>query len=513
MCGIFAALYSSEERARAQLALDKAQFEQMKSRGPDSSWFGSIAPACTGGFHRLRVFNDSLRGEQPIEVGNIVLMCNGEIYNSDELFDEFEFPRVGTSDCEIIAHLLRQFSVIETCQKLQGEFAFVVYDRSTGVMWAARDYLGMRPLYISKSEGCTKLSSTLLADEEGYQLQPRAIWCSDGPTKPYTSIERFVGAGTSHPRRNLLAAIRTSFLAAVRTRMYHGSANVGVCLSGGLDSSLVAAGAVKAALQRGLPPTSVHTFSIGLSGSPDLESALTVAQYLGTSHHALLVTEGEMLEVLRRIPAIIGSHDVTTVRASTAHYMLAAFISRCGFKVVLSGEFADELSASYAYFANAPSIESLDGERLRLLRDVHHFDGLRADRATAAHGLEVRFPFGDQMFVRLYGAVAPEHLAFGESRIDKAVLREAFKTWLPVSILTRAKNGMSDGCSPASRSWHHVIQEEFGFADAAAEGAQYRKWFEERYAKSCGAVPYQWMPRWTDTTDPSARDLTSYSGD
>jgi asparagine synthase (glutamine-hydrolysing) len=309
---------------------------------------------------------------------------------------------------------------------------------------------------------------------------------------------------------------------------------VGACLSGGLDSSLVAAIAARALSVAGVP---LHTYSIGMEGSPDLEHARLVATHIGSIHHERIVTPEECLAAIPEVIAAIESFDITTVRASVGNYLLGRLITTAtpDVKVVLNGDGADEVLGGYLYMRAAPDDAAFEAETDRLLREIHRYDVLRSERGMAAHGLESRSPFLDRQFVSVARSIPTRHLRPETGRIEKAILREAFfaSGLLPTCVLTRRKEAFSDGISRAERSWF-AMAAEAGSAVATAEGLDvetaagiytvnrpktaealwYRRLFHERYPQvaAAAAAPAMWMPRFIpEATDPSARTLTLYT--
>lgn len=450
-----------------------------------------------------------------MEQDDAVLLCNGEIYNCDKLAKEFGIRRTSGSDCEVLLPLFRRFGFEDMLRLLVGEFAILIYDRRHDIIYAGRDYLGMRPLYIGCNDNTIVFASTLQGIPVDFckvaQFPPRHAWSS--VTHKYTlytelPVSRIPSSLTQTCTPDMTALLYDTLYNSVRIRIGMADVPVGVCLSGGLDSSAIAAMAVAVVKQAGHSSRTLHTFSIGMPGSPDLKAAAEVAAFLGTSHHEIVVTKERMLARLPHVPGRIGSCDVTTVRASTPHSLLADEIAKTGVKVVLSGELADEQSGSYGYFALAPNNDEFHQERIRLLSDVHHFDGLRADRCIASAGLEVRFPFGDPTWCRLYMSLAVSEFRFGQDSIEKRPLRRLLKGMLPESVLNRRKNGFSDGCSERKESWHDIIKQEH-----PKELEYYMDRLRAAAPNHVGVTPYQWLPRWCDTKDPSARELSVYASD
>lgn len=303
---------------------------------------------------------------------------------------------------------------------------------------------------------------------------------------------------------------------------------IGCLLSGGLDSSLVTALTVKIARELDLDYT-IQTFAIGMEGSTDLAAARKVANYLGTEHHEVVFTPEQGIEALDTVIYHLESYDITTIRASVGMYLISQYIKeKTDSTVILSGEGSDEVCQGYIYFHQAPNPEAADAESRRLCQDLYFFDVLRGDRTTAACGLEIRVPFLDHWFTHYYLSL-PNEVKVPQDGVEKHLLRSAFSGTglLPDEILWRPKEAFSDGVSSVKQSWFQVLQAhidtQISDSDVEEAGTQfshnpprtkealyYRQVFEKHYPGMGGWIPYYWMPRWTNTVDPSARTLKFY---
>jgi asparagine synthase (glutamine-hydrolysing) len=323
----------------------------------------------------------------------------------------------------------------------------------------------------------------------------------------------------------ILTGIRTLLTEAVHKRL-QSDAEVGFLLSGGLDSSLVCAIAQK------FYKKPIRTFSVGMeTDAIDSKYAKIVADYIGADHTNILMTKEEVLSALREVIYHLETWDITTIRASMGMYLICKAIHKTtDIKVLLTGEGSDELTSGYLYFHNAPSPQESHLENIRLLKDIHRFDGLRVDRAMSCHGLEVRIPFLDPEFVELYLSL-PKHIRMASYGMEKQLFRDAFinTNLLPHEVLYRKKEAFSDGTSSNEKSWFQIIQEEvdrnisdeefqsnknkydFNRPDTK-EKYYYRKVFEEHFgSKSKHVIPYYWLPKWCgNVSDPSARVLEVY---
>jgi len=323
-------------------------------------------------------------------------------------------------------------------------------------------------------------------------------------------IEHDTFEASMHQTRELLCA-------AVEKRVRNTERPIGCFLSGGLDSSLIAALVCKYSKQP------VHTFSIGMAGSIDVEYARKVARHLHTVHHEVIVTEKEMIEAIPEVIKQIETYDTTTVRASTPMFLLSRYVAtQTDIKVIFSGEGSDELSGSYAYFKNAPSPNEFLNEMNRLTQDLQYFDVLRCDKSTAGNGLEVRVPFLDKDFVSYYLNISPEFKWFYYYGCEKFLLRKAFTDLLPHDVLWRTKEAFSDGVSSKTKSWYQIIQDHVSTLTLPNtvylinppqldETRWYRMLFETYYPECAHILPYYWLPKWCgNVVDPSARTLLIY---
>jgi asparagine synthase (glutamine-hydrolysing) len=538
MCGICLVWNHSSSNPFPKYEIHRC-IQRLMDRGPDDA-HSDLLVLPSGihvglGFTRLHVQGASGK-EQPFTMADgRIVMCNGEIFNAQALTSSLKLPvKQGASDCAVIPALLATMDLPAVCRLLDGDFAIVVLDPSAGTVTVARDPYGVRPLFLGSYEtGISCIASELkgfpqhmgtlvhvAAVEPGTVLSfplsdPRAFTRTQWHEVPWLKSPHFSSFTPGPALQFALEAAVVKRLTTVR--------EVGACLSGGLDSSLVAAIAA-----RNLP-TPLHTYSIGMVGSPDLEKAREVAAHIGSIHHERIITAAECLAAIPKVIQAIESFDITTVRASVGNYLLGAFIRRVTptVKVVLNGDGADEILGGYLYMRAAPSEATFEAETTRLLEEIHRYDVLRSERSMAAHGLESRSPFLDRQFVSVARSIPTELLRPTADRLEKHVLRAAFETsgLLPPSVLWRPKEAFSDGISRAENSWFETAkqrgEEEFpdGFANTfvmnspkTAEAAWYRSLFHESYPEAAASlIPAMWMPRFiAGATDPSARTLALY---
>ena len=456
MCSIFALLDLAGSPAEARsLALERSRM--MRHRGPD--WSGLYADERAVLAHeRLSIVGiDS--GAQPLASadGRRWLAVNGEIYNHQELRRELEGAHrfLTHSDCEVILPLWSECGSA-LAERLSGIFAFVAYDAESGDWLIGRDPIGVIPLYWGRDERGVLVVASEMKALHGLcprieEFPPGHTWARGqaAPVRYYcpTWREAEASLGRELPAAELRAALETAV-----HRQLMCDTPYGVLLSGGLDSSVVAAIAAKFAQRRvesGDRDAAwwprLHSFAIGLEGSPDLAAARRAADFIGSVHHEFHFTVQEGLDALREVVRHIESYDVTTVRASTPMFLLARRIKAMGIKMVLSGEGADEIFGGYLYFHKAPNAREFHEETVRKLDALHSYDCLRANKSMAAWGVEARVPFLDRDFLDVAMSIDARHKMCGPGRIEKFLLRDAFRGALPDEILWRQKEQFSDG--------------------------------------------------------------------
>ena len=527
MCGIFA--YKGDKYNWGKL---KESVDLISYRGPDNSHYDNISNDVLFAFHRLAIMGVTISGDQPMKHPHdesLTLICNGEIYNYKELAERYDFNLTTGSDCEIILYLYQKFGIERTIKDLDGVFMFVLHDASSDQLFASRDPIGVRPGFIgikedelfiaSEAKPLVQLCETVLP------FPPGTWWCSDTP-KTFKSYFTYNDSMIREKDEDAICKqIRTLLTNAVKKRLM-AEREIGCLLSGGLDSSLITS-----LVSRYNNGQKLNTFSIGMPGSVDLDYAQIVADFLGTQHHQIKISEKDFLDAIETVIYNIESYDTTTVRASVGNYLVSKFIaenSNC--KVIFNGDGADEVCCGYVYLKNAPNPEALQKESEKLVKEIYYFDVLRSDRSISSNGLEARTPFLDKAFVKYYLSIPPELKIFdGINRLEKYLLRKAFDSHglLPNEALWRRKCAFSDGVSSQNKSWHHIIQ---AFVDQRIsddefirerkiykhcmpqlkESYYYRKIFEQLFGNNEQLIPHFWMPKWVKTQDPSARELTGY---
>ncbi len=512
MCGIVCAYNENiemEGRRTQLLSMSK----QIRHRGPD--WSGIYVDNDAILAHERLAIVDPVSGGQPLFSQNkkLVLAVNGEIYNHGalrQLTPNYDYQT--GSDCEVILGLY-QSEGMAFVDKLNGIFAFVLYDADQNLFFAARDHMGIIPLYMGwDAQGTLYFASELKALEgqcnkievfpPGHFYdgkQQKLIKWYDRSWRDFEAVKE---------RETDIEQLREALESAVH-RQLMSDVPYGVLLSGGLDSSITSALAKKFAKKRVESNDisdawwpQLHSFSIGLKGSPDLKAAQLVADHIGTVHHEVTFTVQEGIDAIKDVIFYLETYDITTVRASTPMYLLARVIKSMGIKMVLSGEGADELFGGYLYFHKAPSAQEFHDETVRKLDKLYQYDCLRANKSLAAWGIEGRVPFLDKEFMDVAMSINPKDKMISEDRMEKWVLRKAFESYLPAQVAWRQKEQFSDGVGyDWIDSLREVVEREVSDQDMnvahhrfpiqppqTKEEYYYRSIFEEHFPSETAAL-------------------------
>ncbi|EAQ50208.1 MULTISPECIES: asparagine synthase B [Leeuwenhoekiella] len=467
MCGIVCAyeLKQSAEVLRPQLL---EMSKKIRHRGPD--WNGVYSDEKAILAHERLSIVDPASGKQPLlsPDGKLILAANGEIYNHQELRKQLkgQYDFKTQSDCEVILALYQEEGP-GFVDKLNGIFAFSLYDAEKDEYFVARDHMGVIPLYMGWDEHGTFYVASELKALEGtctkIELFPPGhyLHSSDGELKRWYSRD-WMEYDAVKENETSIEKLREALEAAVH-RQLMSDVPYGVLLSGGLDSSITSAVAKKYAEKRiesgdtdGAWWPRLHSFSVGLEGSPDLAAAQKVADHIGTVHHEIKFTIQEGLDAIKDVIYNLETYDITTIRASTPMYLMARVIKSMGVKMVLSGEGADEVFGGYLYFHKAPNAQEFHEETVRKLSKLHMYDCLRANKSLAAWGIEGRVPFLDKEFMDVAMSINPEDKMINGERMEKWVLRKAFESYLPESVAWRQKEQFSDG---VGYSWIDTLKE------------------------------------------------------
>ena len=567
MCGIFGIINYYAGYRRDYLRLMNS-FELGKNRGPEYSIIKNYENFYLG-FHRLAINGLNTLSNQPFEIDNIILICNGEIYNFRELAKNNNITLTTDSDCEIILHLYKLFGIEYTLNLLDGVFSFILYDKNNKKFYIARDPYGVRPLYYMLEHNIMAFASELKVlykfpsnKKNIYNFLPGNFMILDNESKTpfiYYNYKKY----TAFPCNNIIypdifiedlyRKIYNNICSAVKKRVVGTTERPIACLlSGGLDSSLIAALVNRYYNQSNANnpynTKKLHTFSIGLKDSQDLKYAKIVANHINSIHHEIVVTENEFFKAIPEVIKAIESYDTTTVRASVGNYLVAKHIkNNTDCKVIFNGDGADELMGGYLYMKKAPTSYEFDKECRRLLEDIHMFDVLRSDKSISSNGLEPRTPFLDKSWVEFYLSI-DRNLRYKTTieNCEKYLIRKSFSfiepTLLPKEILWRTKEAFSDGVSGLNRSWFEIIQEKIsdiflsrdnsGFymkteidtlmkfyknikisnnLPDTYEKAYYRYFYNKYYQNTDHLIEYYWMPKYIDAKDASARTLNVYN--
>lgn len=558
MCGIFSILNNVFNDSRVEI-----EFNKGKGRGPENSklikYMTSENTTNIFGFHRLAIngYNDSA-SNQPFDIENIILICNGEIYNWKQLYNMMDIEPTTKSDCEVIIHMYLRYGIEHTLNMLDGVFAFILLDKTKKHLYVSRDPYGVRPLFFKMVSGYyshpyikdpvylfsseMKTICNLGRNDNIKQFAPGSytLFTTSNDNgvfehrfqKKYFQLKQFPRSFSNTFSEEDIdyacSTIKKSLTNAVIKRINNTERNIACLLSGGLDSSLIAAIVQKNSDKQ------ISTWSIGMKGSEDILYARKVAEFIGSDHHEFVLSEGEFLSNIEKVIYDIESYDTTTVRASIGNWLISKKIkenSDC--KVVFNGDGSDEVCGGYMYFHLAPDCIEFDKECKRLLSDIHYFDVLRSDRSISPHGLEARTPFLDRNFVNNYLSINPSIRHHSKNNhCEKYLLRRAFSkdNLLPDEVLWRTKEAFSDGVSSQKKSWFQTLQEHIDeniFKNNHSivetqkkyytrnipntkEQLYYRNVFDSNFKNCQKVIPYFWMPKYTDATDASARTLDIY---
>ena len=484
MCGIVCA-FDLKQKSEILRPLVLQMSKKIRHRGPD--WSGVYSDNKTIMAHERLAIVDPASGKQPLFSldRKLILAANGEIYNHREIRscykDSYKFQT--QSDCEVILALYKQKGV-DFVDDLNGIFGFAIYDVENDEYFIARDHMGVIPLYMGWDQNGTFYVASELKALEGYctkiELFPPGHFLSskDGKLVQWYNRE-WVEFSAVKENETTISEIKKALEDAVH-RQLMSDVPYGVLLSGGLDSSVTSAIAKKYASRRVESNDQaaawwpqLHSFSVGLEGSPDLAAAQVVADHIGTVHHEIKFTIQEGLDAVRDVVYNLETYDITTIRASTPMYLMARVIKSMGIKMVLSGEGADELFGGYLYFHKAPNAEELHDETVRKLNKLHMYDCLRANKSLAAWGIEGRVPFLDKEFIDVAMRINPQDKMINGERMEKWVVRKAFEDMLPESVVWRQKEQFSDG---VGYSWIDTLKKVAGQAvsDEQLTNARYR---------------------------------------
>ena len=520
MCSVVGLLSYPEDYEKFE-----AGFNKTKSRGPDDT---RVIKAGDGllGLHRLAIMDLESSGMQPFELGGNKLVCNGEIYGFRKIKKELEkeYTFSSDSDCEILLPMYEKYGT-DMFAMLDAEYALIIYDCEKNCLIAARDPIGIRPLFYgydenggimfaSEAKNLVGLTDKVMPFPPGHYYDGERFVCYND----IASVSEYIDGDLDEICRN----IHDKLVAGIEKRL-DADAPVGFLLSGGLDSSLVCAVSAKIL---GKP---IRTFAIGMSEDAiDLKYAKEVADYIGSDHTEVIITAGDVISSLEEVIAALGTYDITTVRASMGMYLICKAIhGSTDVRVLLTGEISDELFG-YKYTDFAPDAEAFQKEAQKRIRELYMYDVLRADRCISVHSMEARVPFGDLDFVKYVMSINPEK-KLNKYNKGKYLLRHAFEgDYLPRDILMREKAAFSDAVGHSMVDYlKEYAEEKYTDEEFKAKCAQYaharpftkesllyREIFEKYYHGQADMIVDFWMPNkeWEgcNVNDPSARVLSNY---
>ena len=512
--------------ATATVEAFQSGFRRTISRGPDDSRIIDTGKGLLG-FHRLAIMGLHPEGMQPFRHEKSYVVCNGEIYGFEKIKKKLskKYTFKSNSDCEIILPLYREYGV-EMFGMLDAEYALILYDGETEEYIAARDPIGIRPLYYGYDESGTILfaseAKNLIGIVDKIMPFPPGHYYKNGKFICYCDITAVANI-VQDDLETICRNIKEKLVSGVEKRLI-ADAKVGFLLSGGLDSSLVCAIAAK----KSRDP--IQTFAIGMNEDAiDLKYAKQVADYIGSDHREIIITKEDVLSALEQVVYLLGTFDITTIRASMGMYLICKAIhEKTDLRVLLTGEISDELFG-YKYTDFAPNAEAFQEESQKRVRELHMYDVLRADRCISVNSLEARVPFGDLDFVKYVLAIDPE-MKLNKYGKGKYLLRHAFEDskYLPEEILWREKAAFSDAVGHSMvddlKEYAESVYTDSEFKEKCEkythakpftkESLLYRELFEKYYPGQSQMITDFWMPNKTwkgcNVNDPSARVLSNY---
>ncbi|MBT7574161.1 asparagine synthase B [Flavobacteriaceae bacterium] len=552
MCGIVCALdlKQSSDLLRSQVL---EMSKKVRHRGPD--WNGIHCGKNVLLAHERLAIVDPASGNQPIysDDKNLILAANGEIYNHQQLRAQLssDYAFQTNSDCEIILALYKEKGV-NFIDDLNGIFGFVLYDEQNDEYLIARDHMGIIPLYMGWDKHGTFYISSELKALEGIcnkiEIFPPGHFMSSTDNQLVKWYDRdWMNFDSVKDNKTNLEDLQTALENAVH-RQLMSDVPYGVLLSGGLDSSITSALAKKYSKNRvesndvkSAWYPQLHSFAVGLKGSPDLIAAQKVADHIDSIHHEITFTVQEGLDAIKDVIYHLETYDVTTIRASTPMYLMARVIKSMGIKMVLSGEGADEIFGGYLYFHKAPDSKEFHEETVRKLDKLYQYDCLRANKSLAAWGIEGRVPFLDKEFIDVAMRINPKDKMINSEKMEKWVLRKSFEQYLPESVAWRQKEQFSDG---VGYDWIDSLKDlvnekvtddmfknaKFTFpfqTPMSKEEYYYRSIFEEHYPSETSAttvpsvpsvacstpIALEWDKTFKNLNDPSGRSVSNVHND
>lgn len=527
MCGIFLIFSKNGVFDKDTHKKVISNFKKLTRRGPDA-YSLSIVDGCLIGFQRLAINDISEKGMQPFQLGATFTVCNGEIYNYETLAEPYHNDLKSKSDCEILPYLFRDSKNIAECaNSIDGVFAIAHHTNNKIILM--RDRIGVKPMFFAENDDFFGVASEakslngLQFDNIKHVLPGHIVTYN---TLSYrTNVERYTTLPSPTPESlgitydDAKKNVHDLLVKAVQKRL-SSDRDIGCLLSGGLDSSIIAAILAREMKNKG---KTLRTFSVGFPDSTDIIYAREVAKHIGSEHHEHIIQYEDALHRINDVIYATETFDTTSVRASTPMYLLCEWITQ-NFpdKVIFSGEGSDELFCGYLYFHNAPTPQDAHDDTIRLVNELYLYDVLRADRCTAGNGLEFREPFLDKELVDFVVKMNPSHkspsIVDDNLTFEKTILREAFESYLPPSVAWRRKAAFSDAVSSHQKPWYKWIQEfvedkkvtDYG---GTPENNYYKTLFYSYFNDYSPTIPL-WLPKWSNVgSEPSATVLNVYKKD
>ena len=564
MCSIFALLNHNQTKLTNTIIEDQAKKSYAQDNSSKIFINNKIFLSCLS-FNTLKSGNGlDKRYEQPLKYNNKVLICNGEIYNCKQLLKLMNIKATTTSDCEVIIHLYEKYGIEYTVKCLDGVYAFILIDNDINKVFISRDKFGERSLfYLSNKSVSEKWDSIQEKNILGFSSSMKQLYFFTQNNSEYNYngvntlviqsfdpgsymvLEKtpndkwFISSHTKYDKFNLTRISQNSeeinintiannihdiFFEAVYKRVITTVRPIACLLSGGLDSSIVAA------LVSKIYDKPIQTYSIGLEGSEDLKYARDVAKHIKSNHTEVIVSEEDFFASIQKTIETIESYDTATIRASVGNLLIAQYISETSeAKVIFNGDGSDELMGGYLYMNYAPNALEFDKECKQLLNDISQFSVLRSTMCISSNGLESRSPFLDLDFIAFYLSIPANYRYETNKKQEKYLFRKAFdRDYLPSNVLWRKTETFCDGVSSKSRSWYKIIEElvskqktikyddtiEYSHNNPETmEQLYYRTIYDTSYKSQNHLVPYFWMPKYVDANDCSARSLSIYNNE
>ena len=508
-------------------------FNKIAHRGPDTSVYMNYKEAAVG-FHRLAIINKNIKAMQPFIDNNLILICNGEIYNYKEI--AFKYNVECISDCMVLLQLYKITGEIEFSRILKneivGEFAFVILNfdsenKKLQKIIAGRDTFGVRPLFHAKNGDDEYVFSSELKGipsdfKEVFEFPCGSVVSYDVYNNTQNTYDITNDIYNTQPNEEYdLSLIKDTLIEAVKKRLMADDIDdIGFYLSGGLDSSIICSIASKLVY-----PKRIKTFTVGFENSTDVPYAAKVAKFINSIHKEIIINENDALDAIDNVIYATDTYDITTIRASCGQYLLSKYIKEnTNIKIIMNGDGSDEVLGGYIFNYYAPDAETFHESCIKYTKNIHMYDARRLDRTLACFGLEARVPYLDTKFVKNFWQIPKEMRMPTYNDCEKFLLRQAFNDnyYLPEDCLFRKKEALSDGISSKEKSWFSIINEKMNKIEIndddligpSKEADYYKRKFIEYFGEDrLNIIPGYWQPDFISNNvyiDPSARVLKIY---